>query len=145
MMRHRQRYERIADMIKLNSEIEKLIMEKDPGKVHEWRKKYVREIRNEFRRIDRDFPDPLAKPLTEGWRGQIDQDCGEDGRDYRILPVENPDDWTDEEIREYIESEVGYPPICSPYDCTGKRFTAWVSFSRQPCGIVMIHAWGLDV
>lgn len=140
------RYERIKSMMDINKECEKLIREHEGGKnIHEWRKKYVREIRDELKRIDRNFTDPLEKPLTEKWRTQVDDEYGEDGKDYRILVVENPDDWTDEEIKEYIMEEVGYPPINSPYDCTGKRFTAWTSWSKQPVGIVMIHSFGLDV
>ena len=145
-MEHRQRYSKVVGMIELEKEIEKLIIDHgNPDNINEYRRKYVKDIRDEFRRIDRQFPDPLEKPLTEGWRSQIDDEYGEDGTDYRILPVENPDDWMDEEIEEYIMGEVGYPPICSPYDCTGKRFTSWTSWSRQPAGIVMKHGWGLDV
>ena len=140
------RYEKVKFLIELEKEDERIIREHgDADKINEWRKKYVRKIRDELKRIDRIYQDPLEKPITEKWRTQVDDEYGEDGKDYRILVVENPDDWTDEEIKEYIMEEVGYPPINSPYDCTGKRFTAWTSWSRQPVGIVMIHSWGLDV
>jgi len=104
----------------------------------------IRDIREDLKRINRNYVDPLGKSLLEGWRTYSD-DNGETGYDFRILPVSNPNNWSDDEIREYIMCEVGYPPICSPYDCTGKRFTRWVSFNVQKCGIVMIHAWGLDI
>ena len=141
------RYDKIRKEIELNLEIEALIRERNvpADKINEWRRKYIGEIRRELARIDREFPDPLEKPMTEGWRSLMDDECGEEGYDFRILPVKNPDDWEDEEIEEYILNKVGYPPINSPYDCTGKRFTMWVNWKRQPAGIVMIHRWGLDV
>lgn len=140
------RYENIKDLMELEQEMKDLVRKHgNPAKVGEIHKVYVRKIRDELKRIDRNFTDPLEKPLTEKWRTQVDDEYGEDGKDYRILVVEDPDDWTDEEIEEYIMDAVGYPPINSPYDCTGKRFTAWTSWSRQPVGIVMIHIWGLDV
>ena len=142
------RYDRIKDLYDIFREIEKIVAShepKNPERAMEIRKKYRTEIREELKKINRYYIDPLEKPLTDGWRHQIDEEYGEDGTDYRILPVENADDWTDEEIEDYIMSEVGYPPINSPYDCTGKRFTAWTSWKKQPAGIIMIHHWGLDV
>lgn len=144
----KRRYDDLRKDIELANEIEQYIRTNSPAteeQINGWRKKEIRRIRDKIAQIDREFPDPLEKPLTERWRGTIDEDCGESGYDYRILPTENPDDWTDDDIDEYIMCEVGYPPINSPYDCTGKRFTMWTSWSRQPIGIVMIHAWGLDV
>lgn len=139
------RYERIRNMMDLERKYEQLIMEHgDPSKINDWRRMYVREIRDELKKINREYRDPLEKPMSEGWRGQIDYEYGESGYHYRILAT-NPEEWTDEEIEEYIMSEVGYGSIHSPYDCTGLRFTRWCSWSKQPCGIVMIHAWGLDV
>lgn len=142
----KRRYDHVRSLYEVFHEMEKIVAEHgNPDKIPELRHKYMLKIREELKRADRYVKDPLEKPLTEEWRGQIDEEYGEDGKDYRILPVSDPDDWTDEEIEEYIMDEVGYPPICSPYDCTGKRFTAWTSWSRQPIGIVMIHCWGLDV
>lgn len=144
----KRRYDDLRKDIELANEIEQYIRTNSPAteeQINGWRKKEIRRIRDKIARIDREFPDPLEKPLTERWRGAIDEDYGESGYDYRIFPTENPDDWTDKDIDEYIMCEVGYPPINSPYDCTGRRFTMWTSWSRQPIGIVMIHAWGLDV
>lgn len=140
------RYEHIKFLMELEAIDEEFLRTNGyADRINDWRRKHVRQIRDEIRRIDNEFPDRYGKPITEGWRGQIDPEYGESGKTYRIMPVENPDDWTDEEIEDFIMSEVGYGPINSPYDCTGQRFTAWTSWSRQPCGIVMIHAWGLDV
>ena len=140
------RYEKIKDLMETEREMKELVRKHgDPMRVDDIHNVYVRKIRDELKRIDRYYQDPLEKPLTSEWRTQVDDEYGEDGKDYRILVVKDPDDWTDEDIEEYIMDKVGYPPINSPYDCTGKRFTAWTSWSRQPIGIVMIHSWGLDV
>lgn len=102
---------------------------------------FIREKRKEIRRINRYSTDPLAQPMTEEWRHVYDED-GESGYDFCIMV---DDGETEDEIREYAESAVGYPPICSPYDCTGKRFTRWISVNRVPMGFAVIHSWGLDV
>ena len=142
----KQRYEKVKNWINLMNYVEKTVVEYGAkyDDYKQWKDNMIRDIRKEFKSIDRYYPDPIGKSMREEWRGQCDED-GEGGYDYRILPVEDPDSWTDEEIEEYIMCEVGYPPICSPYDCTGKRFTRWCSWKRKPCGIVMIHSWGLDV
>lgn len=144
----KRRYEDLRKDIELARDMEQYILDNSRAteeQIHQWRRKEIRRIRDKIARIDREFPDALAKPMTEAWRCVMSDECGEDGYDFRILPVENPNDWTDKDIEEYIMDEVGYPPICSPYDCTGKRFTSWTSWSRKPAGIVMIHSWGLDV
>lgn len=107
------------------------------------RNNYIVDIRNELRHIG--YSDPLEHSIMDGWRTIIDNDdLAVGGKDFRILPTDD-ESWTDEEIREYIMDEVGYPPITEPWDCTGKRFTEWVSFKRCPVGIVMIHSWGTDL
>lgn len=142
----KQRYKKVADMMELYKDMEKFVIEHgNPDKINDLRRKYIHDIRKELKSANNYYRDPLEKPMSDSWRTQIDDEYGEDGKDYRILKVEDPDDWTDEEIEEYIMDEVGYPPICSPYDCTGKRFTAWTHWSKQPIGIVMIHSWRLDV
>lgn len=53
--------------------------------------------------------------------------------------------YSDEEIKEYIDEEM-WVNIYSPYDCTGKLFTQWITFHRNPCGSVsFVHSMGLDV
>ena len=142
----RRRYDDLRKEIELSKSMEHYLREHSfsEEQINHWKRETTRQIRDKIAKIDREFRDPLEKPLYEGWRTVCHDEYGEDGYDYRILPV-NPADWTDDEIEEYIMCEVGYPPINSPYDCTGKRFTAWTSWSRQPIGIVMIHSWGLDV
>lgn len=144
----KRRYEVLRDKIELMHDIEELIKAKcDATQRNEVHRRYVKQVRDYIKEIDREFVDPLAKPITDGWRTVIDDpdDIALEGYDYRILDVKNADEWDDQFIEDYIMSEVGYPPICSPYDCTGKRFTSYVSFSRQPAGIVMIHRWGTDL
>ena len=142
----RRRYDDLRKEIELSKSMEHYLREHSfsEEQINHWKRETTRQIRDKIAKIDREFRDPLEKPLYEGWRTVCHDEYGEDGYDYRILPV-NPADWTDAEIEEYIMCEVGYPPINSPYDCTGKRFTAWTRWSRQPVGIVMIHSWGLDV
>lgn len=91
-----------------------------------------------------DHEDPLARPISEGWRCYSRD--GIEGYHYMIMPDIPADPWTDDEIRDYIEnSPVYYGHINSPYDCTGKRHTQWCYFNRTPAGIVLIHAWGTDI
>lgn len=53
-------------------------------------------------------------------------------------------DWTDEEIQEFVDDMEIH--INSPYDCTGMVFTQWITWHRNPCGLVsVIHKKGLDV
>lgn len=103
----------------------------------------VHRIRDEIDVLQR--TDPLAKPLTRKWRHYIREDR-EGGADYVILAYYGQ---TDAEIQKYVDEEVGYPPIrspfYSPYDCTGQRFTWDKHWKRTPAGIVIVHRWALDV
>jgi len=142
------RYECIKDLMDIaKSASESFIKMGHPEIAEDVVKDYKRKIRKAYKDIDRDHYDQLSKPITEEWRTIIDdpEDIALSGKHYRILLVDNQDEWTDEEIREYIMDEVGYPDIWEPWDCTGKRFTRWCSWSIQPIGIVMIHAWGTDL
>lgn len=102
---------------------------------------FIKEKRREIHRINRYREDPLAKSMREDWRHVCDED-GEGGYDFCLM---SDDGETEDEIREMAEDAVGYPPICSPYDCTGKRFTRWITVKRVPAGFAVIHSWGLDV
>lgn len=102
---------------------------------------FIREQRREIRRINAYSVDPLEKSMRDEWRHVYSAD-GEDGYDYRILPDNGE---TEEEIEAMIEETIGYGPVRGPYDCTGKRFTRWISAKRVPTGFAVIHSWGLDV
>ena len=101
----------------------------------------VRWIRNEIRETSKNLVDVLKKPLTDEWRYRNDE-SGEYGIEYAIIQYEGQ---TREEIEDWLEENVAYPPICEPYDCTGKRFTCHIHWSITPAGVVVIHHWGLDV
>lgn len=107
------------------------------GKIAE----FLKEERRKIRRINRYQEDPLAKSMQEDWRRVYDED-GEGGYDFCLM---SDDGEKEDEIREMAEDVVGYPLICSPYDCTGKRFTRWITVKRVPAGFAVIHSWGLDV
>lgn len=101
----------------------------------------IRYLRNEIRKLQRGRADGLALSLSEDWRHSVDE-CGEWGRDYRVIPDNGE---SEEEIMEAVQNEIGYPEICSPYDCTGKPLTRFISVKRVPVGFAVIHQWALDV
>lgn len=101
----------------------------------------VHSQREEIRRINGIRTDPIELSMRENWRRRYSDD-GEYCTEYTLLPS---GDWTDEDIREYIDSSVVFPPINSYYDCTGKPYTCYVYWNRTPAGVAMIHRWGLDV
>ena len=143
----KRRYDDLRNEILLTRRLEQILRDRNltGNEIEMWKMDRKRYLRKRILKINIDFPDPLAKPVTEEWR-TVYNECGEGGKDYMILPYTSGNrEWSDDDIKEYIMSQVGYPPIYSPYDCTGKRFTEWVSWSRQPVGIVMIHSWGVDV
>ena len=102
---------------------------------------FIREQRREIRRINAYSVDPLEKSMRDEWRHVCDE-CGEGGYDFCLM---SDDVKTEDEIREMAEAAVGYPPICSAYDCTGKRFTRWITVHKVPAGFAVVHSWGLDV
>lgn len=53
---------------------------------------------------------------------------------------------TEQELRDEIYEAFAIPVWHSPYDCTGKAFTQFISFHKNPCGLVsIIHHVGYDV
>lgn len=52
---------------------------------------------------------------------------------------------TDDDIREFVD-ECMMVRIYSDYDCTGRPFTRWIDWHRNPCGLISyVHAMALDV
>lgn len=100
------------------------------------------DTKREYRAKAKRFHDPLAKPLTEEPRTWYDPE-----RDYESMSEYGIDpslsDMTDDELREYFEEQEIH--INSPYDCTGKIFTRWISWKRTPAGVSWVHRKGLDV
>ena len=141
------RYEQIKSLMESRNNIEELVRKHgNADAVPDIHREYTVKIRKAYKDIDRNYIDQLEKPITNAWRTVVTDpdDIALSGYHFRIMTTD-PDEWTDEEIEEYIMDEVGYGSINSPYDCTGKRFTRWCAWSRQPVGIVMIHAWGTDL
>lgn len=63
---------------------------------------------------------------------------------YKGEPLDGIE-YTDEDIREFIDDNMRMR-IYSPYDCTGKLFTMWVEWHRNPSGLISYrHRVGLDV
>ena len=83
------------------------------------------------------------KSLQDDWHRCYDQSkCGEE--DYIEYGIFEADGMTDEEIQEHVDDM--RLEIHSPYDCTGKDFTVWIKWHRNPSGLVsVIHYIGLDV
>lgn len=133
---------RLWDDLKKEFEWLKILQEcyDESGTDHKTRQKHIRKIRERIKGL---YPkDSLEKSLMEEeWRHIVAED-GEHGADYIIFKDCGE---TDDEIQEYVDNEIGYPPINSPYDCTGKPFTYDKHWKRTPAGIVIVHRWALDV
>lgn len=85
-------------------------------------------------------PNKPIKSLQDDWHVIYDED-GEGWTEYGFFSAEG---LTDEEINEYVEGMRA--EIRSPYDCTGKAFTMWIDWHRNPdTSISVIHRLGLDV
>lgn len=103
---------------------------------------FIRQTRGDIRRMERD--DRLHS-LRASWRNPEWKIYYSDDSEYWSEAVILPDDGVtdDETVNEFVRDiEV---TINSSYDCTGKPYTCWVHWSRQPAGIVIVHRLGLDV
>lgn len=108
----------------------------------EAKKIIIGKIRGRIAELQEKLTDDLEKPITEEWRHIYGNEMGEFGYYYAIFPDEGE---TDDELSEWFDSCIAYPPINSPYDCTGKRFTSMKHIRRTKAGIVVIHGWNLDI
>ena len=53
---------------------------------------------------------------------------------------------SDQELQELVYDEFAIPEWHSPYDCTRRPFTEFISVHRNPCGLVsIVHHIGYDV
>ena len=58
--------------------------------------------------------------------------------------IKESEQWNEQDIQEWKKEE--WIRICSPYDCTGKPCTMWISTHKNPCGLVsFIHKKALDL
>lgn len=110
----------------------------------------AKEQRRVLRRKYRHGNSPAKLPsLMDRNRYRCDEDDYESVTEYGFLPEKyfgrTISDWCDEAIDEWINDNMRLT-ICSPYDCTGKEFTRWITWHRNPCGrISFVHRLGLDV
>ena len=82
--------------------------------------------------------------LEDAERTFYDTNDYESFTEYGFMP-EQFNSYSDEEIKEFFEDHV-VEKIYSQYDCTGKRFTRWYTFHRNPNGrISYTHRFGIDV
>ena len=138
------RYEMMGHTYKTMKDMQKFVFENstcpDKVKLQKAMQKMIRSYRDDMRSYI--HSDPLEKPLTEQLRYKDDGDgCY---IEYGIL-TEDGEFTTDEEIQQYIDEYIALPPICSPYDCTGKHFTWSIDWKRCKAGIAVIHHVGLDI
>lgn len=80
-------------------------------------------------------------PLTEKPRTH----CGENDWDsYTEYGFLHGTGYTDEELEEIREDM--RLRVTSPYDCSGQHFTMWLTFHRNPSGLISFtHRIGIDV
>lgn len=53
---------------------------------------------------------------------------------------------SDADVREFINEYIRIPLPYSPYDCTGRLFTVYVSWHRNPTGLIsFVNHIGIDV
>lgn len=85
--------------------------------------------------------DPLEKPLREAWRCYYPESDYESMYEYGICKLYDGD--TDEDIKEYVKSLERHNT--TPYDCSGKMVTCWITWKRTPVGLAIVHRMTLDV
>lgn len=79
--------------------------------------------------------------LTEHEVLVVDRD---DNENWYYIGIMDPENDTDAEIQEYFDDMV--VEIHSDYDCTGRSFTRYISWHRNPNGMVSyVHAMTIDV
>ncbi len=127
---------------KQNFYIDYYMMRFHGDRVSPERKRYVR-------RMTRGLPGPRTTSLRdnsytdaaspENWHTVYTAD-GESWYDFIIIM---DDGVTDDQMRE-MEDALRLTIGCA-FDCTGRPFTRWFSWTRTPAGIAIIHAIGLDI
>jgi len=111
----------------------------------ETEKKLRKILKNIEKHKLRNVKDPYAVSLMDEPR----KGCGSfDGYvEYGLYELsEEQERMTEQELRDEIYEAFAIPEWNSPYDCTGKAFTEYISFHKNPCGLVsIIHHVGIDV
>lgn len=111
----------------------------------ETEKKLRKILKNIEKRKLRNVKDPYAVSLMDEPR----KGCGSiDGYvEYGLYELsEEQERMTEQELRDEIYEAFAIPVWHSQYDCTGRAFTQFISFHKNPCGLVsIIHHVGFDV
>ena len=111
----------------------------------ETEKKLRKILKNIEKRKLHNVKDPYAVSLMDEPR----KGCGSfDGYvEYGLYELsEEQERMTEQELRNEIYEEFAIPEWHSQYDCTGKAFTEYISFHKNPCGLIsIIHHVGYDV
>ena len=124
-------------------------------------KRMLRRVYKDLKRVNgrlvRDEDNRLSFGLLEDDRVCLD----DDGESWRVYGYIKPSDilyylgrhaiWenyislTDDDIREFVD-ECMTVRIYADYDCTGRPFTRWIDWHRNPCGLISyVHAMAVDV
>ena len=94
-----------------------------------------------YRAMAKAGDDPLAYPLTAKTRFWSAPDDYEGVTEYGIeTSLLYAEDW---EIEEFVRSLEVHNT--SPYDCSGKLCTSWITWKRTPVGVAIVHRKTLDV
>ena len=101
-------------------------------------KDYAEKYRHKRNKRNAEFGIGLPKPET-GWA--MVKDYGIDGT---LVKKFIPEKMSIEDMNRFEESTWIDCPF-SPYDCTGKPFTNWISFFDVPGGVWVYHSIGFDV
>ena len=89
--------------------------------------------------------DPYQISLKENFRKFVKLYDGYIEYGFRKLYDEERS-MSDQELEKLVYDEYAIPEWHSPYDCTGKPFTEFISVHRNPCGLIsIIHHVGYDV
>ena len=116
------------------TELEQLVGKKKYRKI--LKKEYKLEHSRDIARCDR-----IEDSLTDEPRIHCGENDWESYTEYGFL---NGTDYTDDEVREILDDM--RLRVTSPYDCSGQRFTMWMTWHRNPSGLISYtHRIGIDV
>ena len=107
------------------------------------KKRYRKILKKEYKREhSRDHSiDRLDESLANNPRIHCEENDWESYTEYGFLLGTGYTDEELDEIREDMRLRV-----TSPYDCSGQHFTMWMTFHRNPSGLISyVHRIGIDV
>ena len=130
-------------MIKLNKERQMILADikrKNDEKVV--RKILKRFVKNQLRDVKDSYEQKslmdMPRKYWESYDGYVEYGL------YELTEAQK--NMSEKELRDLIYEEFAIPEWHSQYDCTGKAFTQFINFHKNPCGLVsIIHHVGFDV